>query len=331
LGQKIILSNIIMLQKTIEVHGLSFIQVDIFGHYLPFITSIEYVLSKYKDKRNKRTFCDASNFVVSNIIEMYSLPSEPFDRAKYEVWFKNIDWDNISMPDVNTSIIKITESQCKLVGCSFYRVLQSMIIIQWFGLLLSSSVSDRRELCRVMTAALRIFRDENATNSDEKFAIQKTRLKPIYPNPMLVKCHDYTEASNCLQEFESRRIAWEKQLCINTGRANFIKSSMIMKADLIHEFELQNISYKPVKKHEDKKIIFSCQRCHVQSLVKQMPKSKICGSCQNKRRRERKESRKIDPCGWESDRIGRCKGGCGSAKIKINTSGSCLKCYRRNL
>jgi hypothetical protein len=231
LGQKIILSNIIMPLKTIEIHGLSFTQINIFGRYLPSIPSIEYVISKYEDKRNKRNFCVASNFVVTNVIETYNLPSEPFDRAKYEAWFENIDWDNISISDTNTSIIKVIESQCKLVGCSSYRVIQSMIVVQWFGLLLSSSVSDRRKFCRIVEALLRILRGKNIANIDEKFAIQKARIKPVHPSLILMECHDYTDASNYLQEFESRRINWNKQLCINTSGANFMKYNMIMKGE----------------------------------------------------------------------------------------------------
>ena len=227
-------------------------------------------------------------------------------------------------------MFKVIESQCELVGYSFYRVVQSVFTEEWFDTLLSSSVTDRRESSRVANAVLRIIRDKNITNYDEKLAKQKVRLKPICPDSRIVGCHEYTEAITYLEEFESRKIAVVEELCINTSRADYIKLS-IMKADLDRELELKNISYKAVKEHEGKTIIFSCQKCHVQSLVKQMPKLKICSSCQNKRRRERKASRKIDPSGWEFDRLGICEGGCGSAKINMNTSGSCLKCYRRSL
>jgi hypothetical protein len=128
------------------------------GNFRRLWRIVLYVLSKYNDKRNKRNFCRASNFVVINIIGMYSLPSEPFDRDRYEAWFKNLDWDNISITDVSTSIFKVIESQCKLVGCSFYCVVQSEFVEGWFDTLLSSSVTDRRESSR--DAPWNISRDD---------------------------------------------------------------------------------------------------------------------------------------------------------------------------
>ena len=108
----------------IKVQGHLFVQANICGCYLPSRTSIEFLLNKFKDKRNKGNFTNRANETTLVLANLYHLPIHLFDKDVYMKWYKNSDWANISCDDVNKVLTKTIASQCYLNGCCFSLVIQ---------------------------------------------------------------------------------------------------------------------------------------------------------------------------------------------------------------
>jgi hypothetical protein len=314
--------------KGVLIQGIEFEQADILGNWLPSTTSIKFIFTKYKDKRIKENFRIASDAVVITLAKMFSLSAEPFDRTKYEAWFKNLDWGNMSIADINSAKVKVDQSQCELVGYSFSRLVQCLFIEKWFDTLLSSSGAEKRESGRVTEAMVKISADEDSPHTDEIYTTQKARLKPIRPNISLAKCQEYQDTRACLQEFDSIKLAFAMKLSLNTNKNNHIKLK-IMQSDVIRFFELEKISHKTINQCEHKRMIFCCERCQIQSLVKQMPKSNICSLCRNKRKEEKKIGRRKPHKVWVSDEVGVCKRKCDSVEKSLDKSSTCEDCHRK--
>lgn len=103
-----------------------------------------------------------------------------------------------------------------------------------------------------------------------------------------------------------------------------------MVAFLYQDYQIMYENFKLTEDIKGKICINVCTNCRLHFESKKMPKIKICNSCKNRSAEEKKVSRRIDRGGWVSVGTGKCGGGCGSLKIKINTFSSCLKCYSSN-
>jgi hypothetical protein len=96
-----------MLQKT-EIKGHFFIQVDVFGCYLPSHASIEYALSQFKNRKRKEEFCNRSNSVVREFSPSYDIPMNRLNLDKYYEFHEDAkredSWKEIQIAELNKGI-----------------------------------------------------------------------------------------------------------------------------------------------------------------------------------------------------------------------------------
>jgi hypothetical protein len=300
-----------MNQKTIEVSRLTFIQVDIFGCYLPTRTSIESVLAKLSDKRNKRKICGRSNELVVLHSQYFDIPDSYFDDYGCEVTFRGEKTNEDSVYNLKKISIMITADQCKLAGLNARGMAQTIFVKSWFEGMVGGFDYDVQKMRKMVGNML------ECTHNNSKF-IEK------YAD---VKLEPLTSREKEYPEYVAARVLFESfytQICL---RARYDKRMWFLL------YQDHQIIYEILQRSEDikdKTCINVCLNCRIPFESKQMPSVKICNSCKNRSAEQKKVSRRLDRGGWVRVGTGKCDGGCGSPKIKINTSGSCLECYRSN-
>lgn len=324
-----------MLQIKTEIQGLLFVRVNICGCYLPSLASIHFLLNKIKDKRNKSNFMKCANETTIVLASKYYLPIHLLESDIYRVWHKKIDWAHISYADMNKVLTKNIALWCDLNGCSFSRVIQSLFTINWFGDLQDNIHPNWAKY----QASLKYYFNRSLNIANELTESEYTFLKPS--NADFV---EYTNAkvfySNFLSQCEPIAIEFLEQLFIDRIEKmslDFFYRRFIPQIEMKLDFNrrangLQLLTIRAMSKEAefDKSLrrLCICEGCRQKYFTKQKGStSSLCSSCQQRQKERKRDSRKKDRKGWTEDRIGACEGGCGSPRLKVNTSGSCLKCY----
>lgn len=303
-----------MNHNDIEVQGLMFSQIDVLGEYLPSRTSIESVLAEVKDLRNKRKFLQHSNSVVMALNKSfnphhYQPELTNLDRNNYQQWFSGIV--DPTLPELNKMFLWNMERICKISNHDPDLLMQSTFIVNWYHSLVGNfSGGDMQKIRKVWTTLLLVSKGEKSIDSlsDKQESIDYSELEK-YP--------DFTAANKYLSSF-----------CEFVGEA--IKSDIRILIFDNAILEIIRESAQIIEKHEKGLVVFFCKKCKTHSTVKQGNIPLLCRTCQNKKREQKKASRRIHRFGWKFDRVGECIGGCGSDKIQINSDGICWEhCYSK--
>jgi hypothetical protein len=300
-----------MLQRTIEVYGLNFTQVDIFGCYLPLRTSIESVLDKITDKRNKRKICEHANKLTILHSQEFDIPHNFQHEYICKVGFRVKLTNENHIYNLKKKSLIIMGYQCALANCKFDYLAQSRFTVKWFEGVVGGFDHDIQKMRKISGHWLRCIRGQC------KYFEEYADLKPEPPSKRINEYPEYIVANTIGELFNARihEIAhYDKRMCVL----------------LYEELQIMNEVFQRIEKIEGKICTTVCTKCYMPFTSKQVSSLKVCSSCQNKRREEKKVNRRIDRKGWEFDRVGICDGGCGSSKINTNTYGSCLKCYCLN-
>lgn len=297
-----------MLQTEIKVGRLTFIQVNIFGCYLPSHASIESVLDQIHDIRIKRKICDLSNSWVIRYGEMYNLPIDLQYAYVCNVKFKVEHTDAERLCNLYKQSSIIMAYQCELAGYKFNELAQNDFTVSWFERLVGTFNHDVQKYRKISGCMLKCVRDNS--KSFEKYVA----LKLEHPNQRLIKHPEYMKSKTVAESFNNR---------IHEV-ARYDKRMLYL---LHNDIQIMHKAFGMIEKSNDKDYTIPCVKCHAPFTSKQMSSSKICDSCQKKLNKRKKVSRRIDRKGWVFDRCGICDGGCGSPRIRINKSKSCLSCY----
>lgn len=301
-----------MNEKTIKISGLSFTQVDIFGCYFPTITSVESVLAKIPDKRNKRKACSRSNELVILHSQCLDIPDDFFSEWVCMVNYRVEKTDRDRKYNLNKKLTVIMLYQACIAGLDGRGIARNSFIKNWFEGMLGGFDHDTQKLRKMLGNTLECF--HNCSKPIEKY-------KNVKLEPLTSREKEYPEYVIARMLFES----FNEQICL------------ILQYDpamLSFEYQIYQLIYEGFKLTEgikDKTCINVCTKCNVHFESKKKPSIKICNSCKNRSAEQKKVSRRLDRGGWVCVGTGKCDGGCGSLKIKINTSGSCLKCYRKTV
>jgi hypothetical protein len=300
-----------MNQKTIEVSRLTFIQVDIFGCYLPTRTSIESVLAKISDKRNKRKICERSNELVELHSQRFDIPNDFFNEWVCKVSYRveKTDLDRIYNLDKKSTII--TLYQAYIAGLDSKGIAQSIFTMSWFEGMVGGFHHDIQKMRKMLGNMLECT--HNRSKPIEKYADAKLE-------PLTSREKEYPDYVTSRMLFES----FNKQICLIAA----YNPRMLFLQYQDYQTIYENLKLR--EGIEGKTCINVCTKCNVHFESKKKPSIKICNSCKNRSAEQKKVSRRLDRGGWVCVGTGKCDGGCGSPKIKINTSGSCLECYRSN-
>jgi hypothetical protein len=297
-----------MNEKTIEVSGLSFTQVDIFGCYLPTRTSIESVLAKIPDKRNKRKICERSNKLAILHSRRFDIPDSFFDDWVYRMSFKVEETSKNRLHDLYKKSEIIMFHQCELAGLNPRWMAQSMFVMAWFDGMIGCDVPNNQAMRKVMGNMLKRTHSRSksiAKHADVKLKRLTSREKEYPEYAIAIAMQDSFFDRTCLIAIYDVRML---RLSYN-------------KIQITYEI------FKILEGLKDKTCINVCADCRLHFESKKQPSIKICNSCKNRSVKQKKASRRLDRDGWVSVGTGKCGGGCESLKIKINTLGSCLKCY----
>ena len=359
-----------MLQK-IEIKGCSFIQADINGCYLPSATSIEFLMGKIRDKRNKKNFCDRANETTLVLANKYYLPIHLLEGDIYRAWHKNLDWADISYDDVNKVLTKNIALWCDLNKYSFSKVIQSLFVINWFG-----DLRDNVHLNwgKYQTSLHYCF------NNFFSNANELTEPEYTFSKPSTVDSPEYMASKTFYLEFLSRSepismeylyqsfISQIEEMSPTTFWQIFIPQ---IKTTLDYNRKVKGLmvlTLRAMRKEAefDKSLqrLCLCEKCRQKYFIKQKAStSDFCDSCQKQRKDEKKANRRIDRKGWQYSHKGLCKGACESLSEKrlndddicdwcflgwdyshvgtckncecpnkeINTLSSCLNCFRSSL
>jgi hypothetical protein len=301
-----------MNHNDIEVQGFMFSQIDVLGEYLPSRTSIESVLSEIKDIRNKRKFLQCSNSVVmilnKSFNPQYCQPElTNLDRNNYQTWVRGIVTP--TLPELNKMFLLNMEIMCEISGYDFALLIRSTFIVNWYHSIVGNfSGGDIQKVRKESkTLLLIINREKNIDSLSEK--------QDNIDYSELEKYSDFAAANKYLYSFNKF-----------IGEALEHDSGISIFNNEI--FEIIHESAKIIEKRDKGVVVFFCKQCKTHSTVKQGNIPLLCKSCQNKKRDEKKASRRIPRFGWEFDRVGECIGGCGSDKIQINSKYICFGCHR---
>jgi hypothetical protein len=308
LGKKLKLLTIIMNQKKIEVSGLTFIQVDIFGYYLPTRTSIESVLAKISDKRNKRKICERSNELVDLHSQRFDIPDNFFDEWVCKVSYRVEKTDRDRKYNLDKKLILIMLYQACTARLDGRDVARNSFIQNWFEGIVGGFDHDTQKLRKILGNTLECF--HSPSKPIEKY--KNVRLEPLTSREK-----EYPEYVTARTQFE----LFCEQICL------VAKYNSLMRSFMYEELQLMYEGFKLIEGIKVKTYINVCTKCNVHFESKKQPSIKICNSCKNRSAEQKKVSRRLDRGGWVCVGTGKCDGGCGYLKIKINTLSSCLKCY----
>lgn len=300
-----------MNSKTIEVCGLSFTQVDIFGCYLPTHSSIESVLVKIPDKRNKRKICERSNELVMLFSPRYDIPDSFFDDWVCRVNFRVEKTDRNRKYNLAKKITLIMLYQACIAGLDGGSIAQNRFVKSWFEGMLGGFDHDTQKLRKMMGNMLECL--HNRSKPIEKY-------KNVKLEPLTLREKEYPEYVTARMLFESSY----EQIDLMVNYNSLMLSLEYQSCQFMYE------GFKLTEGIKDKTCINVCTKCNVHFESKKIPSIKICNSCKNRSAEQKKASRRLDRDGWVSIGTGKCGGGCESLKIKINTFGSCLKCCNSN-
>jgi hypothetical protein len=301
-----------MLNIETEIQGLTFIQADIFGKPLPSRTSIESVLDKITDKRNKRKICDRSNSVVLFLHQKYNLPINLLSDHFHDSRLKELSGGKLSLNDIHKILLHITELQCRLSGDDYYLLVQNLFNVEWFELLFCDFNFDIQKIRKAMTSYLACAYGNGNIETFDKY----NNMKPEISSSNMIQYPEYMSARAYSHAFDSR-------IC------KIALYDVRMSIYMIFSVEIMNKVFKGIKQCKNTIHEVFCTECQTYFTSQRMPILKVCLPCQKKLREEKKMGRRIDRKGWKFDRLGDCKY-CEN-KRKINTCGSCLKCYLLNL
>lgn len=306
-----------MLKIETEIQGLTFIQIDILGCYLPSHTSIEYALSRFNDKRRKQIFRDFSDRAVLHYAQRNDVPIHMFHDTNYDIWDKTIDWSRMSELDLNQIFPIITKFACEITGDSFRKVIQSDFTISWFNHLLYNRQPDVQEIRKVTTNLLRFPRvPHNDTVKD--FFKKHPNNKPIYQESNICECAEYIEALNYIYMRDCR--LREKAHC------NLRAFSLLR----IHVEFMKRKAEVAEKSRREIAFLVLCEKgCGAYFMKEQVNRTNTCNSCKKKSKEQKNASRRDDRRGWVFDQIGACDGDCVSLKKRIGESGLCWACYQK--
>jgi hypothetical protein len=318
LGQKIELLTIIMNEKTIEVSGLSFTQVDIFGCYLPSYSSIKYALSEFNGKTAKQGFCHYSNFIALHTAPKYEAAinyfDNHFDNADRDESSKHYDFDNISEADLDESFWILTRFASELCEYDLNRIAQSDFTKMWFESVLYELRIDIQKYRKISTAILKL----PSAIAVRDFCLD---FKQTATNSNVNKCDEYINAKTFIAALENRI------LLMSLDDPNMF---MLMQT----RAEYMNKKYKIAEANQGEKFLDLCEKCQKYFPNKRTNRANICNSCKPKWKKEKKEQKKVSRRkvykGFEPVKTGMCSGGCGFPKRKINESGTCKHCYPLN-
>jgi hypothetical protein len=299
-----------MNEKTIEVSGLSFTQVDIFGCYLPTTTSIESVLSKIPDKRNKRKACSRSNELVILHSQCLDIPDDFFNEWVCKVNCRVEKTDQDRKYNLNKKLKVIMLYQACIAGLDGRGIAQNSFVKNWFEGMLGGFDHDTQKLRKMMGNMLECF--HNRSKPIEKY--KNAKLEPL------------TSREKEYQEYVTARMLFEsfyEQIYLIADYNSLM---------LFLEYQSYQIMYEGFKLTEaikDKTYINVCTKCNVHFESKKQPSIKICNSCKNRSAEQKKVSRRKPRNSWVSDESGACKYKCDSAKKLLDKSSTCEGCYSR--
>jgi hypothetical protein len=183
-------------------------------HYANYLDYVRFRLSmatrpqevrdlKWKDKRNKQTFCGYSNWMVLHYAQRNDVPIHLFHQCNDGIYYRNIDWSNMSPSDLNKMYFIITKSICKLSGFSFSRMIQSDFTISWFNYLLYNSHPDMQTTRKITTSLLEVTGGNpraTPTKALLKFLEKSSKNKPVDRDPKhweYLDAQTYTEMLYC--------------------------------------------------------------------------------------------------------------------------------------
>jgi hypothetical protein len=301
-----------MILAETEVQGLSFAQLCVYGEFFPSETSIESVLNRINDSRNRRKICDHSNNVVLRLAHKFG-----FMRYQSISWSEflshatrmNIDTKREDLERIN---VKALEIICRLSDQDFESLLQNAFVVNWFEATVGDRDSDIRQMIRFASFSQQSLVNRGASHSDyEKY--QGLNKATIH----LSRYPDYIHAKLCWDEYDrevgSRVLVGDTEIIIVL---DFLYKAFKIELEIVSK--LKN-SFR-----------FFCPECQKNQQVKKVPSIKVCASCLNKQRNKKKEERKLSRTGkWEHRQISKCFK-CESEEMSVDTHGICLKCYSSN-
>ncbi|WP_373538759.1 hypothetical protein [Chamaesiphon sp.] len=300
-----------MNEKTIEVSGLYFTRANIFGCYLPTRTSIESVLVKIPDKRNKRKICERSNELVELHSQCLDIPDSFFDDWVCTIEYRVEKTDRDRKYNLDKKLTVIMLHQACIAGLDGRGIARNSFIKNWFEGMLGGFDHDTQKLRKMLGNTLECV--HNRSKPIEKY--KNVKLEPLTSREK--ECPEYVTARMLFESFQ-------EQICL------ILQYNSLM---LSFEYQIYQLIYEGFKLTEgikDKTCINVCTKCNVHFESKKRPSIKICNPCKNRSAEQKKVSRRIDRGSWVPIGTGKCGGGCESLKIKINTFSSCLKCYISN-
>jgi hypothetical protein len=297
-----------MRQKTIDVHGLSFIQVDILGCYLPTRTAIESVLDEIRDKRNKKKICEHFNRMTIAHGQRFDIPIDYQSCYTCEISFRVEHTDEDIIYNLNKILSMIMATQCTLSGYDFNLLAQNLFTVNWFEGVLGGYNFNIQELYRMTGSWLK--EAKNPSKNTGKY--ENLEIQP--PSQRKSKYSDYIVARVVNESFND--LVFEQ--------ARYDKR---MRYLIYEELSIGEELFRVLKNNKDKIAVTVCMSCYMPFEGEQIPSVKICSKCQGERQKEKGASRRQPRYGWEFDRRGNCEE-CAN-KRKIDEPGFCLKCHQK--
>jgi hypothetical protein len=297
-----------MLQKEIEIQELTFIQVNIFGCYLPSNTAIKSVLDRISDKRNKAKICKHSNHIVIAHSQRFDMPVNYQYVDTCKIRFRVVHTDDDIIYNLRKVSSMIMAHQCVLSGCDFNFLAQNLFTVNWFEGVCGGFDLDIQRLERMSGHWLGCIRDRG--KSMEKYA----SLKPELPSQRMSQHSEYMVARAINESF-------------NTKIFEVARYDNRMRGLLYEDLQIMHDVFRRTAGIKDKTIITVCTECNLPFESKQMPCVKICKLCNSKQKEKKDASRRIPRRGWMFEKTGFCTE-CADEK-RIDEHSLCWKCYQK--
>jgi hypothetical protein len=305
--------------SNISVNHIEFMQLIVFGEYLPSQSMIENMLKLHNNKPQKIKFRDFSNhFNIScSFYRSRELPFDIFNENSYLKWFNNLgNFDSISLAQADAIYFKMLERKCVLTGHEFHRVAQSEYILEWYQFLFGNHGNGNEKQTREMANLwLKGSQDKNYSKFTEFQEKEQNRYGDFYD-----KYEDYYRA----EKYYSRFMATDDNPILLNGKSMILQAS----ANIIG---IRRKIAKIIENHRvygQQKQMFWCDKCRKHSRVNPGKLPKICCSCKNLKDIEHKQSRQRG--GWEYHHTGVCNGHCVSDRKKLDIFCICKSCYGLN-
>lgn len=268
-----------MLEKTIKIQGLEFLQINVFGEYLPLFSSIESALVEIKDLRNKKKFQRLTNEFTAKSYDAYIFPINIFDAYSCLSWYDSLDRENFSAIELRIMLCQNILEQCNIVGYDFCAWMQSSFTMTWFDFLRGNvGLGDIQNRRKIITTLLSIP-DNNTLN--------KLIRKKFIPNKEIDSRKELSRL------FDDYRKSVEYLDSFRKGLFESMKYEPALVYYVMAEFETEKQLLLMAEASPKMSGVLFCRQCKKRTVVEQGNTPILCNDC-NKRKTEMDTQRRLD-------------------------------------